>query len=275
MAVLSGKAKRFNGAPVDYVLLFDWQSGQCIGKAIPDAAGVWTYDYFSNINCGITYVADGCEPITHGAYEFLAAPITSGFLLLKYATTADRYRADLDVTNTATSTWTQYFEQLKDIGLISYLNKPSAPVENTFESKIINVFNPDWVLYVHGKSPHTPSSHELNLELLDADNNVIFALQEKKDGAARSGLWYGSSLLSLTKTGQVGAYPSTNGNLSFTPAGVDFNNVPIPDNASDGHNESFTFSCDIASVVKVRVSGSAKAGAEATYSGGWVRILPP
>ncbi len=275
MSIITGVAKKYDGTMIDYVSIFNWSNGKCIAQIIPDASGVWSYEYHSNLSCGITYVADGCEPITHGAYEFLAAPITSGFLLLKYATTSDRYRSDLDVTNTATPTWTQYFEQLKDIGLISYLNKPSAPVENTFESKIINVFNPDWVLYIYGKSPHRPSSHEINLELLDVDDNVIFALREKTDGEARSGLWYGSSLLSLTKTAQVGVFPSTNGNLSFTPTGVAFNNVPIPDNASDGHNESFTFSCGIASVVKVRVSGSAKAGAKATFSGGWVRILPP
>ena len=70
MAQISGKAKRFNGEPVDYVLLFDWVSGNCIGKAIPNALGEWEYNHTSKLNCGITYVADGCEPITHGAYNY-------------------------------------------------------------------------------------------------------------------------------------------------------------------------------------------------------------
>ncbi|MBA2057322.1 LamG domain-containing protein [Psychrobacter cryohalolentis] len=70
MAQISGKAKRFNGEPVDYVLLFDWASGNCIGKAIPNALGEWEYNHTSNLNCGITYVADGCEPITHGVYSY-------------------------------------------------------------------------------------------------------------------------------------------------------------------------------------------------------------
>ena len=72
MAQISGKAKRFNGEPVDYVLLFDWVSGNCIGKAIPNSLGEWEYNHTSNLNCGITYVADGCGPITHGSYSYAA-----------------------------------------------------------------------------------------------------------------------------------------------------------------------------------------------------------
>ncbi|WBF05299.1 concanavalin A-like lectin [Psychrobacter phage vB_PmaS_Y8A] len=70
MAKIKGVAKRFSGDPVDYVLLFDWLSGKCLGKSVPDTLGNWSFSYYSYVNCGITYVADGCEPITHGAYEF-------------------------------------------------------------------------------------------------------------------------------------------------------------------------------------------------------------
>ena len=70
MAKIEGKAIRFNGDPVDYVLLFDWLSGNCLGTSIPDALGNWSFSYYSYVNCGITYVADGCEPITHGSYEY-------------------------------------------------------------------------------------------------------------------------------------------------------------------------------------------------------------
>lgn len=72
MSKIEGKAKRYNGSPVDYVLLFDWLTGDRIGKSVPDAAGNWQYEHFTNLNCGITYVADGCEPITHGAYQFIS-----------------------------------------------------------------------------------------------------------------------------------------------------------------------------------------------------------
>lgn len=70
MSRIDGKAKKYNGGAIDYVMLFDWLTGNQIGTAKPDAAGNWKYYYFSNLNCGITYVADGCEPITHGAYQF-------------------------------------------------------------------------------------------------------------------------------------------------------------------------------------------------------------
>lgn len=68
MATINGKAKRFNGEPVDYVMFFDWFGGRCIGKAVPDLNGNWSFRYYNNQNIGITYVADGCEPITHGSY---------------------------------------------------------------------------------------------------------------------------------------------------------------------------------------------------------------
>lgn len=70
MPKIKGVAKRFSGEPVDYVLLFDWLSGKCLGKSVPDALGNWSFSYYSYVNCGITYVADGCQPITHGAYDY-------------------------------------------------------------------------------------------------------------------------------------------------------------------------------------------------------------
>lgn len=71
MATINGRAKRFNGAAIDYVLLFQWKTGRCLGKSIPNAAGNWSFSYDTNLIVGITYVANGCEPITHGPYEFV------------------------------------------------------------------------------------------------------------------------------------------------------------------------------------------------------------
>ncbi|WP_296206889.1 hypothetical protein [Psychrobacter sp. UBA3480] len=71
MATINGRAKRFNGTAIDYVLLFAWKTGKCLGKSIPNTAGNWSFDYTENMIVGITYVADGCEPITHGPYEFV------------------------------------------------------------------------------------------------------------------------------------------------------------------------------------------------------------
>lgn len=71
MATITGRAKRYDGLPIDYVLIFAWKTGACIAKRIPDGAGNWSFDYDTNLIVGITYISDGCEPITHGAYELV------------------------------------------------------------------------------------------------------------------------------------------------------------------------------------------------------------
>lgn len=71
MATINGRAKRYDGLSIDYVLIFAWKTGACIAKRIPDGAGNWSFSYDTNMIVGITYVADGCEPITHGAYELV------------------------------------------------------------------------------------------------------------------------------------------------------------------------------------------------------------
>ena len=71
MATINGRAKRYDGLPIDYVLLFQWKTGKCLAKRVPDSAGNWSFEYEINMIVGITYVADGCEPITHGPYEFV------------------------------------------------------------------------------------------------------------------------------------------------------------------------------------------------------------
>lgn len=68
MTWLRGKAKKYDGSPIDYVSIFNWPTGECIAQVQPDEMGNWKYDYYTDLNIGITYVADGCEPITHGAY---------------------------------------------------------------------------------------------------------------------------------------------------------------------------------------------------------------
>lgn len=72
MSVISGVAERYDGLPVDYVSIFNWSDGKCIAQVVPDALGNWSFIYNKDLNCGITYVADGCEPLTHGAYVFVA-----------------------------------------------------------------------------------------------------------------------------------------------------------------------------------------------------------
>lgn len=68
---ITGRAKKFDGTAIDYVSIFNWADGKCIAQVIPDDMGNWTFSYYQTLIIGITYVADGCEPITHGAYEFI------------------------------------------------------------------------------------------------------------------------------------------------------------------------------------------------------------
>lgn len=67
---ITGRAKKFDGTAIDYVSIFNWLDGKCIAQVVPDVAGNWQYSYHNNLEVGITYVANGCEPITHGLYQF-------------------------------------------------------------------------------------------------------------------------------------------------------------------------------------------------------------
>lgn len=69
---IEGRAKKHDGTAIDYVSIFNWSDGKCIAQVTPNASGSWSYKYFNNLKIGITYIADGCEPITHGAYDFIA-----------------------------------------------------------------------------------------------------------------------------------------------------------------------------------------------------------
>lgn len=72
MSKINGKTKRFNGNPIDYVLIFDWVTGDTICTVYPAASGDWEYTYYGTLKVGFLYVGDGCEPIAHGPYDFVA-----------------------------------------------------------------------------------------------------------------------------------------------------------------------------------------------------------
>lgn len=71
MSVINGVAKKYDGTAIDYVSIFDWANGKCIAQVVPDTSGDWRYSYNKDLTVGIAYIADGCEPITHGAYELI------------------------------------------------------------------------------------------------------------------------------------------------------------------------------------------------------------
>ena len=99
MSKIAGNAKKYNGAKVDYIMLFDWATGDEITVIPPNEDGSWEYEYFAEMKIGITYVADGCKPISHGAYFFeadISGAFTSGFLLLSYASSGGEYVESYD-----------------------------------------------------------------------------------------------------------------------------------------------------------------------------------
>ena len=68
MSVISGVAKKYDGDAVDYISIFNWLDGKCRSQVIPNILGEWDYTYYYDMHIGITYIADGCSPITHGPY---------------------------------------------------------------------------------------------------------------------------------------------------------------------------------------------------------------
>lgn len=269
MSVIQGKAKKYSDEAIDYVLIFDWATGNCLGKAIPDAAGVWTYEYFEDLLCGITYVADGCEPITHGAYSFKATVHSVfGFLLSSYSSAGSTYDASLDKTATSAPTWFNYFSKVLNVGLHDY-SHGSSTTSTTLKTKVIEMFRFDWELELVGTNgSYIDDTHKWTFEILDANNVVLAAIKSERDGDFRSGLWYGLSLTALTKAGQTGSYPATRGNLSFTPSGINYINT-----GTSNMNHAFNLAVDLTSATKVRVSGSSKSVSAGT-AGGSIRILP-
>lgn len=71
MGKITGRAKKFDGGAIDYVSIFNWIDGKCIAQITPKSSGNWSYTHDIDLKAGVTYIADGCEPITHGAYDFL------------------------------------------------------------------------------------------------------------------------------------------------------------------------------------------------------------
>jgi len=71
MSKINGIAKKYDGTAIDYVHIFDWPTGDCIATITPNEIGAWEWNYYGAVSLGVTYIADGCEPITHGAYNFV------------------------------------------------------------------------------------------------------------------------------------------------------------------------------------------------------------
>ena len=271
MSIINGKAKKFDGTPVDYVMLFEWGNGKCIGTSIPDMTGNWSFNYYKNLNCGITYIANGCEPITHGAYNFIGVPPSSGFLLLSYID----YRTNgvpainrLNPSLNSEPTWNDYFSQTIDVALIDSIFATSGTATVPSQTKILDFFDINWTLDVRGYV-NQDAKQLFTLEFIDSNNHVVAAIKSENVGNDRSGFWYGSSLTSLINNTSSHELAFTKGVLTFTNSSMNFENMQ----GSSRGTASFSFAANMASVVKMRASAFTEKSNNGD-SGSWVRIVP-
>lgn len=65
---ISGNATTAEGLPADFVRIFSWPTSELVGVAVPDESGDWSHEVPLTGEYGLTYIAAGCQPITHGPY---------------------------------------------------------------------------------------------------------------------------------------------------------------------------------------------------------------
>lgn len=68
IVTIGNNATRATGGPVDRISVFDWMTLNRIAIAIPAGNGDWTASLSDGRIYGVTYLASGCKPITHGPY---------------------------------------------------------------------------------------------------------------------------------------------------------------------------------------------------------------
>lgn len=272
MSKIEGKAKKYDGTAIDYVSIFDWVDGKCIAQVVPDAAGNWQFNYFADLNIGITYVANGCEPITHGPYQitYSSAAVTTGMLLLVMSDVD--YRPMFDKTATGEATWGDYFEQTKDIGLLEYnTTVVGGVVANAWSQRSIPQFDLNWAIecYAIGYLG-TGASFVLTFEILDSQDVVIFALKaESKKTSPDTIVSYGANLEGLA-TSVVS--DRLNGDMSFTASAVIYTRLSSDSSATP----SFSFDVDLSNAASIRVGGqSSIAESGGRFTGGYFLVLPP
>lgn len=252
MSQITGKAKKFDGTAVDYVSIFNWSDGKCVSQVTPNASGVWVYDYDANLHCGITYIADGCAPITHGPYTFNhVEPVAlSGYLALSVSRSS--YFARQDVNAVSEPTWVTYWSKTKDIALISYNYSGKSPTSTPWQKKIIDGFRLGWVLKLSAYSYLAAGdSHQMTIEILDANNNVLLAIKSGKASELKGEMRYGYNLGELIKAGASGA-GITDGTLTFSQDGVVYQNL-----RTDGNGiTSFSFAANLKNAAKVAIGAS-------------------
>ena len=65
---ITGNATTASGDPADFVRVFSWPDMELTSTAVPDINGDWSAEVTVSGDYGVTYIALGCQPITHGPY---------------------------------------------------------------------------------------------------------------------------------------------------------------------------------------------------------------
>lgn len=65
---ITGNATTASGEPADFVRVFSWPDMELTSTAVPDTNGDWSAEVTVSGDYGVTYIALGCQPITHGPY---------------------------------------------------------------------------------------------------------------------------------------------------------------------------------------------------------------
>lgn len=112
--VIAGRAKKHDGTAIDYVSIFNWTDGKCIAQVKPDQFGNWRYIYTKPLKVGLAYIADGCEPITHGAYDFNYVSVSKKWWRVKNI----KHRIDKPASN------------LRSVAILKFINNKGLPCNN-------------------------------------------------------------------------------------------------------------------------------------------------
>ncbi len=270
MGMITGTAKRFDNTAIDNVTLFEWFTGRLITRINPNSDGSWSFGYQADMAVGVTYIAAGCEPITHGPYQLIVNDTgLRGFLLLSISDSGTKYSPQYDKTATDHVDWIGNFALMLDVGLLNYKTAVAGVAENLWQSKIINAFDLSWVLELYGGNRGWRyDKHKWTFEILDAFDNVLFALQSEYWTSLTSQLSYGENLDSLVATGSSGS-AETKGLLKFSNTGVTYETTQTAN-----FNMPFSYDVDLSQAVKVRVGGESLSSGASVTAGGYILILP-
>lgn len=169
-----------------------------------------------------------------------------------------------DAEDVLLPTWSENFSEYSESGLFSYIWNSNAIADTGLLATKTIPINGISELFIRAYNKSGPGDLcEAIYEFLDEADDVVAVIKTAADGGYSSGLWFGSSIASLTKAGKTG-YGHTNGVIGFSPSEIVYTRSPSSID-SNGYNDDFAFSCAAQSIVSVRVS---TARATSTFTGG-------